>query len=308
MNNEIREALDGFADDNNVKTKGSLSVVVQLTRAFMADSMPISAEDYKTSREGQVKGLGGQNLKSILAEHGITRTLSREGGRTSRGSMGLMGAYVDLVNRLSSMPGFDLGEIEDYWTEKVRVFFASKPFSLGSDSSISLGSSVDSLISQARRREKDNPGTTYTGTLLQDLVAAKLTLIMPEVRINGADVADAPTGRGGDFMLGDTAIHCTTMPGQPLLEKCRANVSAGTHPVIITIRERVQTARDLAEDNGLADRVEVWDVQQFLSTNIYEHGVFRSDERHETMSKIVSAYNRIIDEYENDPSLKISYE
>ena len=109
-------------------------------------------------------------------------------------------------------------------------------------------------------------------------------------------------------MLGDTAIHCTTMPGQPLLEKCRANVSAGTHPVIITIRERVQTARDLAEDNGLADRVEVWDVQQFLSTNIYEHGVFRSDERHETMSKIVSAYNRIIDEYENDPSLKISYE
>lgn len=308
MKNEIREALDDFTVTNGVKTKGSLSVVIQLTRAFMSDTMPILADTYKTNKEGQVKGLGGQNLKTILAKYGITRTLAREGGRTSRGSMALMSAYVDQINHLSIIPGFSLEEIEGYWADKIKAYFASQPFTLSSDSSISLGSGVDSLITQARKREKENPGTTYTGTLLQDLVAAKLSLIVPEVRINGTDVADAPTGRGGDFMLGDTAIHCTTMPGQPLLEKCRANINAGIHPVIITIRERVQTARDLAEDKGLSDRIEVWDIQQFLSTNIYEHGVFQSGERHDTMAKIVSAYNQIIDEYENDPSLKIHYE
>lgn len=40
MKNEIREALDDFTVTNGVKTKGSLSVVIQLTRAFMSDTMP----------------------------------------------------------------------------------------------------------------------------------------------------------------------------------------------------------------------------------------------------------------------------
>ena len=67
------------------------------------------------------------------------------------------------------------------------------------------------------------------------------------------------------------------MPGALLIEKCKANLRAGCHPVIITIFERVHTALNLAEDAGLAGRVEVWDVQQFLSSNIYEHSFF--DER-----------------------------
>lgn len=41
-------------------------------------------------------------------------------------------------------------------------------------------------------------------------------------------------------------------------------------PVIITIYDRVHTALNLAEDAGLAGRVEVWDIQQFLSANVYE--------------------------------------
>ena len=37
-------------------------------------------------------------MKKILKEHGITQQLSSEGGRTSRGSMGLMIKYVDFLN------------------------------------------------------------------------------------------------------------------------------------------------------------------------------------------------------------------
>lgn len=299
----LRESLDSFRDERKVTSKGSLSVVIQLTRMFSKDSLPIDPSDYVTEREGQVKGLGGGNLKSVLADHGINRTLSREGGRTSRGSMGIMTAYAAFINGLPAPVDFDA--IEVYWVEQVRLFFSAKPFKLNADSSKSMASTVDDLMAQARRREKENPGTTYAGTVLQHLVAAKLCLIVPDVEINGADVADAPTGRGGDFMVGDTAIHCTTAPGQPLIEKCGANISAGIRPVIITIAERVKTARDLAEDAGISERLEVWDIQQFLSMNVYEHGLFERDERMKTVSKIVTGYNSIIDKYESDPSLKI---
>lgn len=300
---ELRDSLDSFRDEKKITSKGSLSVVVQLTRMFSADELPIEPSDYVTDNEGQVKGLGGGNLKNILSDHGISRTLSREGGRTSRGSMGIMNAYAAFINDLPSPVDFE--EIEAYWVEQVRLFFSAKPFRLNGDSSRSMASTVDDLMSQARKREKENPGTTYAGTVLQHLVAAKLCLIVPDVEINGADVADAPTGRGGDFMVGDTAIHCTTAPGQPLIEKCGANISAGIRPVIITIADRVKTARDLAEDAGISERLEVWDIQQFLSMNVYEHGLFERDERKKTVSKIIAGYNDIIDRYESDPSLRI---
>lgn len=72
------------------------------------------------------------------------------------------------------------------------------------------------------------------------------------------------------FVINNMIIHCTTMPGALLIEKCKANLRNGTYPVIITIYDRVHTALNLAEDAGLAGRVEVWDIQQFLSANVYE--------------------------------------
>lgn len=39
-------------------------------------------------------------------------------------------------------------------------------------------------------------------------------------------------------------------------------------PIVITISDRVKTALDLAFDADLNGRIEVWDIQQFLSTNI----------------------------------------
>ncbi len=91
---------------------------------------------------------------------------------------------------------------------------------------------------------------------------------MPEnaFEIHGASVADAPTERSGDFVINNTIIHCTTMPSALLIEKCKANLRGGCHPVIITIFERVHMALNLAEDAGLAGRVEVWDIQQMYTS------------------------------------------
>lgn len=98
------------------------------------------------------------------------------------------------------------------------------------------------------------------------------------------------------------------MPGALLIDKCKSNLRNGSRPVIITIFERVHTALNLAEDAGLAGRVEVWDIQQFLSANIYEHSLFDDGKRNSTLGDIIGRYNNIVLEKETDPSLRIEFE
>ena len=84
-NPEVR--LRTFQAENNIYTKGPLSLVIQFTRLVRERTFPLNPDDFQTSSKGQVAGLGGGNLKKILKEHGITQQLSAEGGRTSRGSI-----------------------------------------------------------------------------------------------------------------------------------------------------------------------------------------------------------------------------
>lgn len=307
---DFESTLKAFQDTNNIYSKGKLSVVIQFTRLIQGKSFPLNANDFKTEKEGQVAGLGGSNLKKILKSHNITQQLSAEGGRTSRGSMGLMINYVDFLNAWNTQNEVDLVAVEAYWAEQVREYFRNQPFILTADTSKTIGSNLDDLFDQAKKRQKQNPGTQYLGTVLQHLVAAKLCLIMPagSFEIHGASVADAPTARSGDFAINKTIIHCTTSVGDLLINKCRNNINSGYRPVIITIFERVQTALNQIEDAGLAGRVEVWDIQQFLSANILEHSLFDDNKRNAKLGAIIDNYNQIVLEKETDPSLRIEFE
>ena len=304
------ERLKAFQAEKHITTKGPLSLVVQLTRMVRSKEFPLNPDDFQTGSKGQVAGLGGPNLKKILKEHGITQQLSSEGGRTSRGSIGLMISYVDFLNAWNMEETVDFSIVEDFWADQVREYFRNQPFVLTADTSKTIGANLDDLFEQARKRQKQNPGTQYLGTVLQHIVAAKLCLILPKdsFEIHGASVADGPTDRNGDFVIENTVVHCTTMPGALLIEKCKANIRAGCHQVIITIFERVHTALNLAEDAGLAGRVEVWDVQQFLSANVYEHSLFDETRRNSTISSIIDCYNKIVLETETNPSLCIEFE
>lgn len=304
------EKLRLFQVENNIFTKGPLSVVVQFTRMVREKEFPLDPSDFKTEKEGQVAGLGGANLKKILRDHGITQQLSSEGGRTSRGSMGLMIKYVDFLNAWNAEEPVNFDEVEAFWAEQVREYFRNQPFVLTADASKTVGANLDELFEQARKRQKQNPGTQYLGTVLQHLVAAKLCLILPEgsFEIHGASVADAPTARSGDFVINKTTIHCTTSVGDLLINKCKTNIANGFRPVIITIFERVQTALNQIEDAGLSGRIEVWDVQQFLSSNVHEHSLFDEGKQNATLGTIIENYNHIIHEKETDPSLRIEFE
>jgi hypothetical protein len=306
---DILAKLNKFRNDNNIASKGPLSLVVQVTNIIRSKAFPLNPDDFLTPNKGQVAGLGGANLAKILKEYGIKKTLAAEGGRTSRGNMGLMQKYIEFMNALADGTAMDIDFVEQYWISEVKKYFDNQPFVLSYDVSKTISASLDELFNLAKKRQEPNQGTQYFGTLLQHLVGAKLSLIMPEnsFEVHGASVADGPTSRNGDFVIKNTIIHCTTAPSGALLQKCKKNLETGCQPVIITIFDRVRTAKDLASDAELSGRIEVWDIQQFLSSNIHEHSYFDTTKRDITLSELIDKYNKIIEQSETDPSLRIEF-
>jgi hypothetical protein len=300
-------ALQVFSAENNADTKGRLSLLIQLTRLAGNKEFPLVSDDFLTANRGQVARIGGANLRKILKEHGISRTLASEGGRTSQGTLGLMTKYVSFLNDMHEKRTLDLKAVEAYWADRIREFLLGPSFCLTTRSSKSVAASLGKLLEQARAKERLNPGTRYLRTMLHRLVAAKLLLIMPQNagEVRGALAADSPSDSKGDFEIGRTIIRCATTLGEAVITKCAADIRKGYQPIIITIPERVGVALDMAADAGIGEQVNVWDFQQFLSTNVTERGLFDRVATNARLADIIGKYNAIIDDVKADPSLRI---
>jgi hypothetical protein len=303
----IDERLRDFAVKNKmIKKKGSICVGLVVTRHANIYGMPLNPEALITDGGGQVTGLGLAGVQSILRDYGIERVFAEEGGRTNRGAMGDMRKYVAFLNQLYSEGSIDLNQIELWWIERVREFFLGKPFILRFDTSKSLRSVIRDLLVQAERRQAQAGGATVVGTMLQHLVGAKLNLLLGQpLEPHGASVADEVSGRDGDFIVEDVVIHVTTAPSEALIRKCQRNLENGKKPVIITIDDGVGLAEGLARQVNMADRIDVFDAEQFIAGNLYEIGKFAQAGRRTTAEQLISEYNAIIDECENNPSLRI---
>jgi hypothetical protein len=301
----LEELLTAFASENKMRGKGALCVALVVTRHAKERGLPLDPNQLLTKGGGQVAGLGKAPVQAILEDYGILRVLAEEGGRTSRGSVGNMRKYVSFLNELNKGGLADLDHIERWWIDRVREYFAGEPFRLRFDPSKSLRAIVKDLLVQAQKRQAENPGTTFAGTVLQHLVGAKLDLLMGEGRIehHSASTADEVSGQDADFLLEDVAIHVTTAPGEALIRKCRENLDKGLRPLIITVKEMV--ARELAEQQGIAERVDVFEAEQFIAGNLYELGKFAKSGRETTAKDLVARYNQIVAACETDPSLRI---
>ena len=303
---DIEVQLAEFSSRSNIRGKGPLSVVLVLTRKLRELKPPFKARSLLAPQKGQVAGLGKAAVQKILKEHGIDQVLAEEGGRTSRGSIQNMYDYVDFLNGLAAPIDFDA--IERWWIARVREFFESKPFSLKIDSSKSIRSIVADLIESAFARQKKSPGVMVAGAVMQHLVGAKIETALPNAKIEheGFSVADAPSGRKGDFLIGDTAIHVTTAPSEALIRKCSDNLAQSLRPLIITTSGGVGGALALAKNANVADRIDILEIEQFIATNVYEWTSFEHTKRAMTVSQLLDTYNHIIEVCETDHSLKIS--
>jgi hypothetical protein len=304
---ELKQQLASYQIDRKLTSKGKLAAILFVTRLAKRGGLPLDSALLVTDRKGQVLGLGKAAVQTILNEHGITRVLAEEGGRTSRGSLGNMQDYVVFLNNLHKEGIADLEIIEAWWAARVNDFFSAQPFTLRYDTSKSLRAIVRDLLAQATKRQKVNPGTMYGGAVLQHLVGAKLSLVLPEgsVQSNGFSVADAVSNRSGDFIIDDVIIHVTTAPGEALMRKCEGNLQAGARPIIITTYESMPGAESLAIIQGIGGRVDILEIEQFIATNVYELSQFKTSERKITVERLIAQYNLIVEECETDPSLKV---
>jgi hypothetical protein len=299
--------LEKFASEKAFRGQGPLSVALVVTQHAREMGLPLDPGKLVTEGGGQVLGLGKGAVQAVLKRHGIDRVLAKEGGRTSRGSLGNMREYVAFLNALSKKGEVDLDAVEAFWVEGVREFFAGKPFKIKLDASRSLRTVVRDVIGQAEERQKNAPGMNYAGAVLQHLVGAKLDCALGKGALehNSFSTADAPGGRAGDFFLGDVAIHVTTSPGEALIGRCRDNLNDGHRPVLVTLQRGLTVAEGLANNVGLADRIDLFEIEQFVALNLYELAKFAADGRKTAVADLVNRYNEIIDEVETDPSLKI---
>jgi len=304
----LQIALATFAETNKFKNKGALCVALVVTDHARAMALPLDPVRLITEGEGQVLGLGKGKVQSILARHSISRVLAEEGGRTSRGSMGNMKAYVAFLNAQQAASGWlDLEAVENFWIAQVRRFFAAKPFMLKLDATSGLRTIVRNLMELAEARQKEAQGTMILGTMMQHLVGAKLDLILGigVIDHHSSNTNDQGAGRTGDFDVGDVSIHVSTSPTEALIRKCQENINAARRPVIVTTRRGSVLAEGLALNARIADRLDVIEFEQFVATNIYEMGQFAADQRRMKIEELVERYNAIVDAHETDPSLRI---
>lgn len=308
------DRLASFADANAFRGKGPLSVALVLNdqvKARLANDdniFPLDPDSFLTPQQGQVYGLGGGAVKRVLKRHNIERVLSTEGGRTSRGSIENMRAYIAFLNASRVQGDLDLEAAEHFWVSRVEEFFASKPFTLRLDASLAIRAVVRDLFAQAAHRQRENSGTMVVGTLMQHLVGAKLDVVLgPDSNIEHhcANQSDQKAGRTGDFDIGDVSIHVTTAPSEALIGKCRANIDAARKPIIVSTRDGVLWADKIALDAGISQFIEIIEIEQFMASNVHELGRFNAEGRRDTVAAIVSRYNMIVGEVETDPSLVI---
>jgi Domain of unknown function (DUF4928) len=309
MPEDLQEILAAFTKDKKFNRQGPLCVALVMTQQARKSGLPLDPGQLLTEGGGQVLGLGKGAVQSILTRHGITRVLASEGGRTSRGSIGNMREYVAVLNQLHAKGAAELDAIEGFWIERVHEFFAAKPFKIRLDASRSLRTVVRDVLGQAEDRQKTAPGVYYAGAVMQHMVGAKLDCALGQGNFehNSYSTSDQQSGRRGDFFVGDVAIHVTTSPGEAVIERCRDNINDGIRPLLVTGQRGLTVAEGLADNAGLCDRIDIFEIEQFIALNLYELGKFAADGRRVAVSDLVNRYNEIIDDVETDPSLKIEF-
>ncbi len=287
--------------------KGGLCVGLVVTDTARAKRLPLNAEDLRTEEGGQVAGLGKAAVQKILEAHEISKVLAEEGGRTSRGSLGLMKVYIAALNELHNNRALDLDAALEWWIERVRAHFVSEGPKYHFDPGKSLRSNIENLLDQAKELQSDSGGTNYVGAMLQHLVGAKLDIVLGEGKLvhHGFSVADQSTARKADYQIDTVAIHVTTHPSEALVRKCDDNLKAGLKPLIITLADAVKPAQYLLEAAGIAARVDVLDTTQFLTANVYERSLFKTADCKLTLTALLERYNEIVAKCETDPSFLI---
>lgn len=166
----------------------------------------------------------------------------------------------------------------------------------------------------------DKPGSQIIGDILsvakmknqmgpvaQHLVGAKLALRYSHLEIENHSytTAAAPTGREGDFLVGDTVFHVTVAPMPPVIDKCEANIRNGYRAILLVPEVQVPAGRAMAENLGLRNKIDVRSLECFIGQTIEELSEFGQANLATQFRLLIEKYNEWVDAVETDRSLLI---
>ncbi|MCE0485436.1 DUF4928 family protein [Ornithinimicrobium sediminis] len=315
MSAAILEQISVWYEGQRQTRTGTVNTNVMTVGLILAEHMergiPMEKDDYLA--KSQVKGLGGPKVKAILGKHNEFRPFTREGGRTSRKTYDLAKGLAGVISHAAQSAGYNQldtqaqervrHQIQAWFVSRVQQdFFARKRIVAEIDPRKPVRVALTSLLEYARGQ-----GGNLAGALCQHLVGAKLALRFPDLQIenHGYTTADVQTARAGDFTIGDTAVHVTTAPTEALLGKCHDNLQNGYRVLILTPDDRMMAARQLAANTGLADRVSVQAIEDYVGNNIEELAGMRSTAVQAGLRELVQTYNQRVKAVESDPAMLI---
>ncbi|SDC43849.1 DUF4928 family protein [Actinokineospora iranica] len=316
VNGFLREIAEWYEEQRKADGRVNTNVMTVglILLHHMGSHYPLEDDHYLTS--SQVKGISGSRIASILAAHDEHRKFTTEGGRTSRGTMQLARSLARLLNECPEAADYEellegaraevRFRLQGWFVGRVQQDYFDQRFieATDLDSSKPTKAAVAALLSAARLR-----GGSAAGALAQHLVGAKLSLRFPQLTIGNEKytTADQQTDRPGDFKVGDTAFHVTMSPSDGLFRnRCRSNLHHGFRPVVLVPADRVSAALQLAENEGIADRVAVNSIEDFVGTNIDEMAVYETHEIRLKLRELLERYNVRVRSVEPDPSFQIA--
>lgn len=115
--------LTAFQSEKKLLNKGQIATMIFASRLARRDGLPFDVDrGITTEGEGQIKGLGKGAVQTILADYGIDRVLAEEGGRTSRGSLGNIRAFLEFLNEMHRDGAVNLASVEAWWVSQAQKF------------------------------------------------------------------------------------------------------------------------------------------------------------------------------------------
>lgn len=305
-------ALDAFQDwyssldrySGSFPAKGTIAgALVVLER--LKEDCNLSIEAHTASGGAQIIGASGIAVRRILAEFGETRQFVSEGGRTNRGLRGDIRNLLEGL-KLANMCGLPeelrvqyLREMQKVLVLEVGEWHNRKRIELVFDESKTTRDLVSQILQKSRERGQDGPVAQY-------LVGAKLQLRFPELTIenDSYSTADAQLGRGGDFVVGDTAFHVTVAPMSKVYERCQKNLQDGMRAYLLVPQDILQAARTNAEFSARA-QISVESIESFVGGNVDELSRFSKVELAAQIRDLIEVYNSRVDAAEIDKSMLI---
>lgn len=264
---------------------------------------PVERADVLSAR-GEVKG-ARSGLSHILEKYGIpARYLKEVTTRAGHQDGQRLLEALDYGNAIAQVPpdrrDAFLKAAIDSLVLRAQEWLGRQHLKVNCDRQLSPAAWIQSILDEAKGRSG--------GKVEQHLVGAKLAVRFSDEQVpnHPSHAGDVQTGRAGDFILGSTCYHVTAAPGGPVIDKCKANIGAGLHPVLLAPRgEPVEKARHLAEDKGVADRITIIAIEDFLALNIIEMSTGEQQAFVGVLKDIIKKYNTRLEEVETDMSLKI---